>query len=212
MAHRAARRGRTYSPRDHELASFGQRWHACSRDDDPSEVDRPSRIDGEPPDRARSYPTPPADGSRQAVAVPGWDGPCAADLACRYAGRPGIRGQALVEFALVAPVMLFTILGGIEAGMLVVAKADQDRRTAVVATWAGTHPGDESWHAIAADQLAGCSVTEAGDGPDLVTIDATCEYHPVATRGLWDGLPVSSSASAVLAATASPEPSASVVP
>jgi hypothetical protein len=126
------------------------------------------------------------------------------------------RGQALVEFALILPVMMLIILGAIEAGFLVNQKGSQDRATAVVADWAADHPGDESWHAVAADQLPGCDVTVDEIGrPGIVTAAATCQYQPVATHGLWDGLPISSSESAVTsspAPSASPEPSASVTP
>ena len=119
------------------------------------------------------------------------------------------RGQALVEFALAVPVVLFLILGGIEAGLLIIDKAQQDRSTGVVADYAAHHPGDASWHAVANQQLPGCAVTLDDTGkPGIVTVGSVCEYHPVATRGLWDGLNVSSEESAATS-DPTPEPTAS---
>lgn len=118
-------------------------------------------------------------------------------------------GQALIEFALIAPVAIFAALGFIEAGFLVNAKGEQDRATAVVADYAASHPG-ESWQAVAAMTLPGCDVEEAPGGPpDVITITAVCHYDPVATYGLWDGLPIGSEASAAAAPTPSPSPSPS---
>lgn len=125
-------------------------------------------------------------------------------------------GQAIVETALVLPLLLFIALGFTEAGILVATKADQDRSTAVVATWAADHPGAD-WQAVADQELPGCDVDVAtsADPPDLVTAAATCEYLPRVTRGLWDGLPISSEETAASepAATSAPvEPSASAAP
>jgi hypothetical protein len=118
-------------------------------------------------------------------------------------------GQALAETALILPVLLFAGLGFVEAGFLLGAKAAQDRATATVAAWAAGHPG-EPWAAVAAAELPGCDVTVAvaTDPPDLVTASATCTYRPVVTRGLWDGLPISSTE----AAAAWPTPDPTVAP
>jgi hypothetical protein len=118
-------------------------------------------------------------------------------------------GQALAETALVLPVLLFVCLGFVEAGFLLATKAAQDRATSTVAAWAAGHPG-EPWAAVAAVELPGCDVTVAvaTDPPDLVTASATCTYRPVVTRGLWDGLPISSSEAAV----AWPTPDPTVAP
>lgn len=125
------------------------------------------------------------------------------------ARQPMPDGQALVEFALIAPVALFTALGFLEAGFLVGAKAEQDRATAVVARWAAEHPGAD-WRPVAAAELAGCAVSVApGEARDLVVASSTCRYQPRVTRGLWEGLPISSAeaAAAAPAPTASPSPS-----
>lgn len=111
-------------------------------------------------------------------------------------------GQAIAEVALVLPLLLFMALGFVEAGLLINAKGDQDRATSVVASWAALHPG-ASWQPVAARLLPDCTVSVAGESPDLVTATATCHYHPKATHGLWDGLAISSSESAA----AEPSPS-----
>lgn len=127
--------------------------------------------------------------------------------ASRLAGSSRGRGQALVELALILPVLLVACLGAADAGRLVVQKADQDRRTAVVAEWAATHPG-ESWHSIAGFELPGCSV-EAEDGPrDVVAIGSVCTFEPLFLHGLLDGLPIASSGSAAaLTDRPGPDPS-----
>ena len=97
-------------------------------------------------------------------------------------------------------------------------KADQDRRTAVVASWAAIHPADVPGPLYAAvvdaQRLASCVVDCAPDAAlGLVTVAATCQYHPVATRGLWDGLPIASTASAALPSPSpEPSPSGSIAP
>ena len=105
------------------------------------------------------------------------------------------RGQILVEFAVLVPVLLFIILGAIEAGFLVNAKAAQDRSTAVVAEWAAEHPG-ESWNSVAARELPGCDVMATNPHQELVEITATCLYSPVVLV-MFEGLPMTSSESAV---------------
>lgn len=112
-------------------------------------------------------------------------------------------GQALAEFALVLPILLFLVLATVESGMLVAQKGTQDRHTATLAQVVADHPDDDPAPAVDA-LLPGCEVTvEFQEDPDLVWALSTCQYAPIATRGLWDGLPISSSESAAMDPTAS---------
>jgi hypothetical protein len=113
------------------------------------------------------------------------------------------RGQVLVELAVTLPFILFLMLGSIEAGFLLIAKAHQDRSTSVVVEWAAAHPG-ESWNSVASRVLPGCDVTMTSPLPDLLEATARCQYQPVVLR-MWDGLPMTSQES-----TASASPSASL--
>lgn len=127
----------------------------------------------------------------------------------------GEAAQAIVETALVLPLLLFLMLATIEAAMLWQAFASQERRTGVLADYAAQHGDDPaSWaDDIAADlALDGCTldVTTAGG---LVNVGAACRYVPRVTRGLgWDGWLMSTEAQAVpvptgavAGATATPE-------
>lgn len=205
------RRRRLYSARDHELV----RWDDCARTDDPTEVDRPPRIDGEPPDPGRSYRAAPADPPRRGgwlQRTTGLPGPCAADRTCRFSDRPGIRGQALVELALVMPIILLAGLGFIEAGRLVNTKADVDRSTYAVAETAADYPDDERWNAVAGRLLADCDADVHRDAM-LATATATCTYHPLIFSG-FDGISISSEESAAIRniADTTPTPSSSTEP
>lgn len=88
-----------------------------------------------------------------------------------------MKGQVLVEFALTLPILLSVILGGIEAGFLLIAKAEQDRTTQVIADWAALHPGD-SWNSVAAHELPGCAVSVSSPFRDVLEAVSQCQYHP----------------------------------
>jgi hypothetical protein len=118
---------------------------------------------------------------------------------CPECGSPlEVRGQAIVEFALVLPLILFIMLGFTEVGFLLIAKAAQDRDTAVIAQWAAVHPG-ESWNSIASKMLPGCDVNVERQPNDLVEATSRCQYRPRVLVGfpLFDGLPISSQETSV---------------
>ncbi len=123
------------------------------------------------------------------------------------------QGQALVEFALILPILLFIILGSIEAGFLIIEKARQDRETSVVAEWAAGHDND-SWRAVANKGLPGCDVEVTSPLPDLVQATSRCQYRPKVLVGfpIFDGLPISSREAAVRLRTPEPLPSAGPSP
>ena len=121
------------------------------------------------------------------------------------------RGQILVELALAMPLILFVILGGIEAGFLMVSKADQDRRTAVVAEWAADHPGD-SWESVANKELRGCSVEVVETERDVLEATTQCHYTPKVLV-MFNGIPISSRQIAALRRESNhPEPTPAASP
>ncbi len=126
----------------------------------------------------------------------------------------GHRGQAIVEFALVLPLMLFICLGFVEAGFLLATQATQARATGVVADYAAAHPTEAPWDSvIALEGLASCAVAVTTPMPDIVHVESTCYYDPRVTHGLWEGLPITVEADAALPApTPSPTPMPTPVP
>lgn len=119
-------------------------------------------------------------------------------------GRP--RGQALVEFALVLPVMLVLLLATTEAGLLVLRVQGAQQAAVVLADWEALHVGTAGYPDIEAQELgrATCDGTTAITWPDgtqtpgsRVVVSVSCAYHPIATL-VWDGMPYSASAAAVL--------------
>lgn len=88
------------------------------------------------------------------------------------------------------PIILFVVLGAIEAGFLLIHKAEQDRATAVVAEWAAEHP-NESWNSVAERELRGCDVAVTEPRPDLIEATSRCQYRP-SVLVMFSGLPVSS--------------------
>jgi len=119
------------------------------------------------------------------------------------------KAQALVEFALILPILLFTILGGVEVGYLLITKAHQDRATAVVADWAASHP-NSSWNAVANRELPGCDVEVTSIVPDLVQATSRCPYQPKTGLPMFDQIPISSRETALT--RSSPPASSSPTP
>jgi Flp pilus assembly protein TadG len=128
-------------------------------------------------------------------------------------------GQALVEFALVVPVMLFTFLGMAEAGLLF-AKADAWQRGADVLAEAAairiaTEPAESwrlGWESLANDEQAKASCgepdttfpDETQEPGDRVTVTWNCIYSPILVRDLWAGLVTTISSTAVIPYVAAP--------
>ncbi len=114
-------------------------------------------------------------------------------------------GQAIVELAIIFPLLIFAAMGFLEAGRLVVTKAEVDRNTYAVAETAARYPDDERWQSVAARLLpAECDVQVHRDAL-LATASSRCQYRPLIFRD-YDGIVISSEESA---ATAGPEPTPS---
>jgi len=119
------------------------------------------------------------------------------------------RGQALVEFMLVFPVMALVALGFGEGAFLVSHQHGYQNEADVLASWAADHPADvpgPSWDAVAASENSrvGCDGTPVVSWPDgsetpgsRVLVNLTCKYTPVMS-GLWSGLPVAVESEAVV--------------
>lgn len=130
-------------------------------------------------------------------------------------------GQALVEAALVLPLLLLIVLTTIEAGFLFMAWQVDRNAAAVLADVAAirisTDPGDSwraRWQPIANDELhrTGCASADVTfpDGTrntgDRVAVTLDCRYAPHAVPG-WGGLRLRPSAESVIPPTIAPAPS-----
>jgi hypothetical protein len=113
------------------------------------------------------------------------------------------RGQVIIELAIAMPIILFTILGAVEVGFLLITKAHQDRTTAMLAEWSAEHPG-ESWHAVAEQELKGCDVTVTEEQHDLIEATARCQYSPKVLVTIFNGLPMTSRETAAVAKSNGP--------
>ena len=117
------------------------------------------------------------------------------------------RGQLLVELAVALPFLLFTILGAVDAGFLLIAKAHQDRAASVVVEWAAGHPG-EPWASVADRELHGCDVTVSSER-DLYRTLATCQHHSIFLPALAVTMTSSESAAGFPTPTPAASPSSS---
>ena len=125
---------------------------------------------------------------------------------------PRYRAQALVEFALVFPILVVAFLGMGEAGFLFASQHGYQSTADVLASWAAYHvsevPGP-SWDAVAGSETArtGCDGSPVVSWPDggqasgdRVAVELACHYSPKITSNVWPGgLDVSVQAEAVVA-------------
>ncbi len=102
------------------------------------------------------------------LSLPGHGRPCRPDDYPPY-DRPS--GQALVEFALVAPVLMLMLLGICASGMYFLAAQQQAMASSTIAAWVGAHPGDDP--ADYAATVSTCAVSVAYS-PNLATVSLTC--------------------------------------
>lgn len=116
------------------------------------------------------------------------------------------KGQAIVELALALPILLALILGGVEVGNLGVQRLAWASSVGALAEWAGFHPSEvpgPSWDALVADETdrtrcgsptVSVEWPDGRDPGDRILVTETCAYQPIATSGLWSGMPVTVSA------------------
>ena len=129
-----------------------------------------------------------------------------------------MRGQSLVEFALVLPLLMLLLLGFGEAAFLAATQHGFQNGVDALAGWAAYRMADapgESWQAgwgAVVDQESdrtGCAdrsptVTfpDGTHGPgDRVLVRWSCHYQPRLTR-IWDGLAVRVESEAIVPALA----------
>jgi hypothetical protein len=122
-------------------------------------------------------------------------------------------GQSLVEFALVLPILLFTLLGMAEAAFLFATRHDQQTSADVLADVAAERiatdgPGWRTrWEPLvsAERERTGCDALVEVTFPDTthtagdrVRVTWECEYQPIVTNGLWPGLVIRVSGESVI--------------
>ena len=92
--------------------------------------------------------------------------------------RPHRRGQALVEFALIVPVMLFLLLIAIDFGRLFFSNVDMANASREAAAYAAGNPTDTATITAYASREANVQ-GQAGEGARTVTV--TCQNSVPAT-------------------------------
>lgn len=121
------------------------------------------------------------------------------------------RGQALVEFALIAPALMLLLLGIIGVGMLYTAQLAQQAATNTLAAWAGDN--DPDGFGDYAATVTPCDDAAASYAPGLVVVTVKCPS--VAGQLLPGWLPdtiTTTATSYVATAEPTPEPSPSPSP
>lgn len=131
--------------------------------------------------------------------------------------------QALAEFALVLPLILFAFLGMTETAFLFATQHGYQSAADVEAAWTAAHGTDDPrWAAMVRSEgeRAGCvrspevSYPDGGAASgDRVWVKLTCPYVPHVLANLWAGMPVTVTAEAVVpGAVVTPSLSLSPVP
>lgn len=141
--------------------------------------------------------------------------------------RLRVKGQATVEFALVAPILLFMILGIMEGAILASTQHTIQNSVDVLAQVASKKieaVDTDSWEALVTEQISRTSrcaeppvitiiypdtTKESGD---RVKISWSCSYSPLVTNGLWPGLKIGAESEAVINLEPEPIPLPSVLP
>lgn len=134
-----------------------------------------------------------------------------------------MRGQTLVEFALVMPILMFMLLGFGEAAMLFATRAGYQNGVDVLAQWAASQMAEGlwpvGWSQVVDDEQnrVGCADQPAVTFPDTtnepgdrVLVRWECVYEPRLTPALGLNIPVRVESEAVVPGVkSSPSPSAS---
>lgn len=86
-----------------------------------------------------------------------------------------IRGQALVEFALLAPVLMLILLGILGGGLYFLSAVQQASAAATVAGWSAANPSaDPATFDAFASSVGPCPGAVATFAPGVVTVTLTC--------------------------------------
>jgi hypothetical protein len=124
------------------------------------------------------------------------------------------RGQALVEFALVAPLLMLMLLGVLAGGLYFLAAVQQASDTGTLADWYAANPdappGEWTAFADAVCPCEGCATVAAEAHIVMVTVECPCiagELLPFLPRTV-----VTTATAYVPSPSASPEPSPSASP
>lgn len=85
------------------------------------------------------------------------------------------KGQVLVEFALVVPILILLLLGTAATGFYFLAATTQANATSTIAAWAVTHQdADPDAFAAFVGRVSPCGSATWGYTPDLVTVSIDC--------------------------------------
>ena len=141
-----------------------------------------------------------------------------------HCARVSGRGQSLVEFALVLPLLMFLLLGFGEVAFLVATQHRYQNSVDVLAQSAAIAIGNGSgweadWNAVVHEEQArvdcasapGLAVPDGTDPGDRVLVSWRCDYHAKLVSGF--GVPITVESAAVIPFVApNPSPTPTPVP